>query len=203
MHSALHTIHSHSLRYWLGHTQTPTTAATEAAAAARTRSRKHTVDDRLTNFDQRLVEHRVEGRVNLFLHILQNHRQTQMDGIFQGAHVVWLLKVNHLQALQQAQWHRKWQLRKWQQPHSGYNRSNPLPPTIRMRAGWCTGHNRRNYQQAGTQATTAGITSRLAHRPQLSESPAGWHTGHNCQNHQQAGTQATTVRITSRLAHRP
>ena len=180
MHSALHTTCSYSLHYWLGHTQTPTTAATEATAAARTRSRKHIVDNRLTNFDQRLVEHGVEGRVNLFLHVFQNHRQTQMDGIFQGAHVVWLLQVNHLQTLQQAQWHRK-----WRQLHSSYNRSNPLPPNIWMRAGWLTGHNCRNNQQAGTQATTVRITSRLVHRPQLSESPADRCIGHNCQNHQQ------------------
>ena len=188
MHSALHTTRSHSVRYWLGHTQTPVTAATEAAAAM-TRSRKtHTADDRLTNFDQRLVEHWVEGRVNLFLHVLQNHRQTHLDGVFQGVHVVWLLKVNHLQTLQQAQRHGKWQQ---QQQHSGCNRSNPLPPTIRMRAGWRTGHNCRNHQQAGLQATTVRITSRLAHRPQLAESPAGWRTGHNWQNHQQALHQLT------------
>ena len=52
-----------------------------------------------TLFDEGLVENGAEGRVQLLLHVLQQHRRAKLHRVFQGAQEVWLLQVYDLQIL--------------------------------------------------------------------------------------------------------
>jgi hypothetical protein len=54
----------------------------------------------LTDFDDGLGEDGVERRVERFMHVLQQHWRAELDGILQRPHVVMLLQIYHLQALQ-------------------------------------------------------------------------------------------------------
>ena len=58
---------------------------------------------RQTYFDDGFVEDGVEGGVEHFLYVLQQHGHTELDGALERAHVVVLLQVDHFQALHTAQ----------------------------------------------------------------------------------------------------